>query len=164
MARDAAASLSFVTRAIRSTHSPELGGSAYLGRLSARRAVRKVRRSGPTTISCAGGSPGSTAAAWVNADCPGVATDSSAVLAAAAGDALPEVVAAGAAEVVGCGVAVGTARGVGVDAGVGTAGSVVASAGTGVSVGVAAAAAVAVASTAETCAAGPPTPMDIADS
>ena len=63
MARDAALSLSFVTRAVKSTHSPDPGGNAYLGRLSARRAVGKLRRSGPTTISCAGGWPGSTAAA-----------------------------------------------------------------------------------------------------
>src|SRR5688500_7083141 len=95
-------------------------------------------------------------------DCPGVAVDAPWVPVPAAGGGLAFDVAAGAAVVVDCGVAVGTASGTGVDAGVGIAGSVGTSTGTGVSGGVAAAGTVAVASA--SCAAGPPTPMAMADS
>ncbi len=100
-----------------------------------------VRRSGPTTISWAGGSPGSTAATCVTEDCPEVAVDPSCVSVTAAAEEGVEglVAAAGAAVADCCGVAVGTGSGVRVDAGVGIAISVGINTGTGVSVGVAAA-------------------------
>src|SRR5215208_6514099 len=99
-----------------------------------------VRRSGPTTISWAGGSPGSTAATWVTEDWPGVAADSSwAAVPAGAEDVVAGAVVAAGAVVVGWGVAVGTGCGVRVGAGVGIAISVGTRTGTGVSVGVAAA-------------------------